>query len=196
MRKITLQQFCDQWTPAVKGVNMEMTSRLQFNVLEFTTAASKVSREFFQKSFSYGGFYGSGSKWASRSSGWGRKFTHPILFDSGRLRDNISGKRSSERTGHIFNKRGKTGNKYLKVEDTISTNESSFPEKGKRGRRRKGSSLRYAAIHNSDPQKTNYTVNQYSSNKPVRRQFIGRSIALDAEVARLIPMIFKGFPND
>lgn len=196
MKKITLEQFLAQWTPAVKGVNMEMTSRLQFNVLEFTTAASQTSKEFFKKSFSYGGFYGSGTKWVPRSSRWGKRFTHNTLFDSGKLRDGINDKRSAERTGFIFNKRGKTGNKYLKVDNTISTNEISSPEPKKRGRKRSGSGLGYAAIHNSDPKLTNYTVNQYSSKKPMQRQFIGRSIALDAEVSKLIPIIFKGFPND
>jgi hypothetical protein len=74
----------------------------------------------------------------------------------------------------------------------IWTDEKSVPQRGKRGKN--GHYSKYAAIHNSDPRLTNYTVNQYSSRKPVQRQFIGFSEQLDGEIKQFIPMIFKGFP--
>ncbi|MBF0648677.1 hypothetical protein IR083_07580 [Dysgonomonas sp. GY75] len=193
MTKITLEIFCRQW---VKSARLErsMASRFEKNVLDFTIMAGTVSKRFFRRSFSYGGFYGSGTKWTPRQSRWGKRFTHPTLFDTHKLRDNITGyekevklKGFSHNRTHKINRRGA---KYY-----INTGEYSSPEKGKRGRK-KGKYTNYAAIHNSDPKYHNFTVNQYSSEKPVQRQFMGHSLRLDYEVQQYIYLLFRGFPND
>lgn len=189
--KITLDEFIAQWT-----AGMPKQNQLQFNIEEFVTQASRVSRLFFHRSFGYGGFYKSGKKWEARRSRWGKRFTHPVLFDSGKLRDNIDIDERKENSRPIFNQRGRTGFKNAKVWIYISTNEIYTPQKGKRGGKKRGSKLNYAAIHNTSQSTTPFTVNQYSSKKPVQRQFIGRSLLLDAEVAKLYPIIFKGFPHD
>ena len=187
--KITLDQFCTQW---VKGANfMPMASRFDINVCNFTTTAGQHTKQFFQNSFSSGGFYGSGAKWKPRESKWGMKFTHPVMIDTGTLRNSIQGE-SKEISIDGRRDNGtrirRQGAKYY-----IWTTEISTPIKGKRGRK-KGVG-RYAAIHNSDPRLTNYTVNQYSSKKPVQRQFIGFSERLRGEIAQHIPLLFKGFPH-
>ena len=75
------------------------------------------------------------------------------------------------------------------------TTEKSFPVKGKRGRSKERYG-HYAAIHNTDPKFGLYTVNQYSTRRPVHRQFIGFSPKTDDYIAaHFIDMIFKGFPH-
>lgn len=75
------------------------------------------------------------------------------------------------------------------------TTEKSEPVKGKRGRKT-GRYKNYAAVHNTDPKFGLYTVNQYSSRRPVHRPFIGFSPKIDEHIAsHFIDMIFKGFPQ-
>jgi hypothetical protein len=188
MQKITLDDFCRHWIK--EKYAMPIVSRFEKNTFDFVTVAGEYSKRFFRTSFIYGGFYGSGTKWKPRESKWGKKFTHPVLVDSGTLRNSIKGEgNSSNITGRRDNgaKLFRRGAKYH-----IWTTEVSIPERGKRGRNNKYG--RYAAVHNSDPAKTGFTVNQYSSKKPVQRQFIGFSRKLDDDIKRFIPMIFKGFP--
>jgi hypothetical protein len=186
--KITLDQFCAQWVKDKHS--MTLVNRFEKNTFDFVTAAGAWSKRFFQISFLYSGFYGSGAKWKPRESKWGKKYTHPVMIDTGTLRNSIKGEaRESNFTGwrdsgtKIFRR----GAKY-----DIWTTEVSVPIHGKRGRKRGNG--RYAAVHNSDPRLTDFTVNQYSSRKPVQRQFIGFSTKLDDDIKRFIPMIFKGFP--
>lgn len=73
------------------------------------------------------------------------------------------------------------------------TTEKSFPVKGKRGRSKERYG-HYAAIHNTDPKFGLYTVNQYSTRRPVHRQFIGFSPKTDDYIAvHFIDMILKDF---
>ena len=187
--KITLDEFCGQW---VKGANfMPLASRFEFNICNFATVAGDHTKQFFRNSFDAGGFYGSGTKWKPRESKWGKKFTHPVLIDTGTLKNSIK----SESKEVSINGRRDNGTRIRRqgAKYYIWTAEISTPVKGKRGKK-KGSG-RYAAVHNSDPRLTGFTVNQYSSRKPVQRQFIGFSPRLDAELRQFIPVIFKGFPH-
>lgn len=122
---------------------------------------------------------------------WGKRFTHPLMNDTGTLarsiqseagRTDIVGRRS-DRT-RIFRK----GARYC-----MWTTEKSFPVKGKRGRSKERYG-HYAAIHNTDPKFGLYTVNQYSTRRPVHRQFIGFSPKTDDYIAvHFIDMILKDF---
>lgn len=171
-----------------------MDSRFEKNVFDFTTKAGEYTKSRFRSSFETGGFYGSGSSWAPRESRWGRKFTHPVMIDTGTLKDSIKGEQVA------FDKSFLTGrshfggriNKRRSIYD-IWTTEISTPVKGKRGKSRgKG----YAAIHNTDPKDSSFTVNQYSSRKPVQRQFIGINPKIQDFInSHYVPMIFEGFPN-
>lgn len=190
MSKLTLDQFVAQWTK--NASSRQIVSRFEYNVFEFTTLAGNYSKRFFATSFIAGGFYKSGRKWEARKSKWGKKFTHPVMTDTGTLRKAIKGESRQVRlTGwtdarkRLF-KRGGVCNIY--------TDERSLPIRGKRGKSK--GYKRYAAIHNTDPRYSNFTVNQYSSRKPVQRQFIGFSKVLDRDIEKFIPILFKGFPGN
>ncbi len=107
MPKITLDEFCSHWVSRTS--TRVMASRLEFNVFDFATAAGDYTRQQFLSSFASGGF--NGSKWAPRTSKWGKRFTHPLMNDTGTLarsiqseagRTDIVGRRS-DRT-RIFRK--------------------------------------------------------------------------------------------
>lgn len=189
MSKITLPMFVNHW---VKG-KMERTivSRFEKNVFDFTTVVGERSKMFFQASFSYGGFFGTGSRWQPRQSSWGKKFNHPVLRDTLKLAKGIVGKQRSYFETNYQSRRGlsssifKRGSKY-----DIETVAISGPVKGKRG----GGIRSYAAFHNEDPARAGYTVNQYSTKRPIRRQFIGISRRLEVDSFRMTDILFRGFP--
>ena len=161
MLKITLDEFCSHWVSRTS--TRVMASRLEFNVFDFATAAGDYTRQQFLSSFASGGF--NGSKWAPRTSKWGKRFTHPLMNDTGTLARSIQ------------SEAGRT--------DIV-------------GRRSDRTRIfrHYAAIHNTDPKFGLYTVNQYSTRRPVHRQFIGFSPKTDDYIAvHFIDMIFKGFPH-
>lgn len=91
MPKITLDEFCAHW---VEGKYVtKMPNKLERNVFDFVTLAGDYSRQQFQASFSSGGFCG-GSRWAPRTSRWGKRFTHPVMNDSGAWREVLSTRQS------------------------------------------------------------------------------------------------------
>lgn len=192
MIKLTHEQFCEQWITG-KFTN-KMASRLEFNIADFATAAGEYTKQQFQSSFERGGFCG-GQKWAPRTSKWGRKFKHPVMCDTGALsrgiKDNGGKATNIQGRSTLFHK-----NLFRRAYSyTIYTTEQSVYQRGKRGRKR-GMYKNYAAVHNTDPKFGLYTVNQYSSRRPVHRQFIGFSPTIDAHVnSHFIKMIFEGFPQ-
>lgn len=190
--KITLEIFCRQWVKDKR--ERGIVSRLEKNIFDFTTIAGNRSKMFFQASFNSGSFFRSGTRWKPRESKWGRKFTHPTLIDTGMLRRSIKGEMQNSSRTNYHSRKGLSAKIFRRgAKYDIWTSEISTPQKGKRGRN--GKYRNYAAIHNSDPRLTNYTVNQYSNRKPEQRQFIGFSKPLDNDVSRYIDMIFKGFPH-
>lgn len=186
--KITIDQFCAQWVPGDTRINAAIPKRLEFRLHDFATEAGAYAEDCFKSSFDKGGFCGH-STWAPRTSKWGtRRFRHPILFDYGKLRDGIKGTSDSTERGDwrwpINGKGGygATKNFARTYKYNIKTTEIAVPDHEKP--RRRGSVTRtkynYAAIHNTPPEITPFTVNQHSSRKPVQRQFIGHDrIMLD-----------------
>ena len=85
MPKITLDEFCSHWVSRTS--TRVMASRQEFNVFDFATAAGDYTRQQFVSSFASGGF--NGSKWAPRTSKWGKRFTHPLMNDTGTLARSI-----------------------------------------------------------------------------------------------------------
>ena len=86
MPKITLDEFYAHW---VEGKYVtKMPNKLERNVFDFVTLAGDYSRQQFQASFSSGGFCG-GSRWAPRTSRWGKRVTHPGMNASGALARSI-----------------------------------------------------------------------------------------------------------
>ena len=190
MPRITLDEFCAHW---VEGKYIRrMPNRLERNVFDFATVAGDYAKRQFQASFSSGGFCG-GEKWAPRTSRWGRKFTHAVMNDTGALAGNIKGEAARvdiDGRGANRNRIFRKGSHYW-----IHTTERSTPARGKRGRKT-DRYKNYAAVHNTDPKFGLYTVNQYSSRRPVHRQFIGFSPKIDEHISsHFIDMIFEGFPK-
>ena len=185
MPKITLDEFCSHWVSRTS--TRVMASRLEFNVFDFATAAGDYTRQQFVSSFASGGF--NGSKWAPRTSKWGKRFTHPLMNDTGTLARSIRSERRPTMSVRP------ASDCMLRARYCMWTTEKSFPVKGKRGRSKERYG-HYAAIHNTDPKFGLYTVNQYSTRRPVHRQFIGFSPKTDDYIAaHFIDMIFKGFPH-
>lgn len=187
MTKITLKEFCAQWvTPKTSRT---LASRLSYNAEEFTTKAGEYARECFRESFVLGGFFGSGQHWPVRTSPWGRRFQHPVMIDQGVLKDAIKGEKGKGIYYGVLGQRDYT----RRFEYVVSTQERSEPVPKKRGH---SSNRGYAAVHNTDPRLSNYTVNQYSTRKPVQRQFMGHSQKmLDHIHAEFVPHLFDGFPK-
>ena len=187
MAKITLDDFCNHWTRGKMA--RPFHSLLTKNAEDFVTLAGEYALSRFRTSFVEGGFYGSGQKWAPRESKWGKKFTHPIMIDQGELKRKIKGERGKGGSYSVFGKR----DYRRRYRYDIWTTEQSKPIKGKRGR----SNTRYknyAAVHNTDPKFGLYTVNQYSSRRPVQRQFIGHSEKLLDTIEKVfVPIIFREF---
>lgn len=158
---LTPEQFVASWS----GVSL---SKIDSNAHRFVVAASKYMQMRFKGSF-HQGFYG--KPWPVRRSKWGMRRKHRVLSETGALRNSIQVMDYGDRRGM----RGFSKGAYL-AESKIFTTASS-------SRKKRGDNSGYAAIHNSDPSQTNYTVNQHSSRKPVQRQFIGFSPEADQHIA-------------
>ena len=91
MQKITLDEFCAHWVREREkgGWDPFLPSRLAGNTFDFATEAGQYSRRQFLASFPSGGFCG--GTWTPRTSRWGRKFTHPVMNDTGALAAGIKG---------------------------------------------------------------------------------------------------------
>lgn len=189
MPAITLDQFCNQWA---RGKDVRpWHSLLAKNAEDFVTVAGEYALSRFRTSFAEGGLYGSGTKWAPRTSKWGKKYTHPVLIDSEELKSKIKGQKSELGGYSTFGKRDYRRRYHY----DIWTEEKSQTMDGHRGKK-KGRYQNYAAVHNTDPKFGLYTVRKNSLKRPVHRQFIGHSPKLLDTINKLfVPKIFNGFPE-
>lgn len=189
MPEISLDKFCAQWVEAPG--RRSMASRLDANAFEFATQAGAYCTRYFRLAFDLHGLYAS-ERWKPRTSRWGKRFTHPIMNDTGKSREGIKGEAKERSRGKMSFTKEKSFRRAYSYQ--IETTALSSPEKRKRGKNPHGRG--YAAIHNTDPKISPYTVNQYSDRKPVQRQFIGFSDKMDDYIhAQYLPLIFKGFPT-
>ena len=116
------------------------------------------------------------------------------MDDTGTLKGAISGKSEniSRQSGKKIN--GRTPFTKMGAVYNIHTEEISQSGNGKRGVNTHGKG--YAAVHNTDPQISPFTVNQWSKKKPVQRQFIGFNDRLNNYInTHYVPIIFKGLPQ-
>lgn len=164
MTKVTLKEMCDNWKKYLQAdwILMSQTSLPKWG---------NIQKEIFKKSFDTQSF--DGKAWKPRESRWGKRFTHPILNDTGTLKDsfpivegNDFASSTSRKDASARRSDGKLPFKRISASYTIHTNEKSQVIRGKRGTGRK--SIGYAAIHNTDPRISPYTVNQYSSRNPYK----------------------------
>lgn len=145
--EISLKVFKKRWgNPAL------LASQLSFNALQFAIKATEYAINFFKKSFDYGGFYKSGSKWAPRKD---VDDGHRLMVETGELKNSI----------RVTKKKNKTTSHQI----TVSTTETFG---GRVGRKRRPT---YAAVHNERWQDTGYWSNQYKKSRPIQRQFMGHN---------------------
>ena len=159
IRKITPQQLVNQW----KGKR----SRFDVNLWNFEIKAGEVAEKVFKGSFAMGRFNSSGSTaWPPRKS---PKQSHPILNETGTLRNSITSK---------VRKRPR--------QVVIYTDPKKF------GTAARHAGFCYAAIHNS-PDSKGFRTGRAANI--AQRQFIGHSTVLEEELKKIEPMIFAGFPG-
>lgn len=188
--KLSVEQFCEQWAP--KGNARYLPNKMEFNTHDFVTMAGEYTLSRFRTGFLEGGFYGSGRKWPERKSKWGRKFTHPVMNDTGTLAHTIVGEAAPmSQTNYTQHPRNGLKAIYRRgARYTIRTRAWNTAQPGKRG-----ASGGYAAVHNTDPALGLFTVRKGSAKRPEWRQFIGHSQKIDDVVNKLfVPVIFRGFP--
>ena len=164
--RITLEQFCEQWAP--KGNGRYLPNKMEFNTHDFVTMAGEYSKSRFRTSFAEGGLYGSGKLWPERKSRWGRRFTHPVMNDTGNLSRSIFGEAErmdrTNLTQRAYGERKRFSAVGLVMPSgprqaiITSMGSAALPKV-------------YAAVHNTDPALGLYTVNQYSRRRPEHRQF-------------------------
>lgn len=170
--EITLAQFINDWAigKTAAGGGQIKVIKFQHNVEEFITQAGEFSQKAFENNFRTGGYFG--HAWKPRESAWGKRFTHPILDDTGTLKSSLKSK-FAKTTGARF--------KGICVYN-ISTTEKSYAISGKRGKNNNGlDGGSYAAIHNS------------GTDIMPQRQFMGNSDYLNNQIESMyLPLIFKG----
>ena len=190
--QITLDQFCQQWAPG--GNTRILASKLDFNIHDFVTLAGDYTRDAFRDSFARHEFPG-GKAWAPATSRWARRFPHPPLNDTGTLAKSIQSKKQFTTVGGHRHALAHRGAFFRSASYRIFTTEKSRAMKGKRGNNPRSGNT-YAAVHNTDPRFGRFTVNQYSSRRPVQRQFIGFSPSVESRIrSEFLPLIFKDLPH-
>lgn len=159
--ELTPAQFVNSWKPVTM-------SKLDINAHRFVVAAAKYMQMRFKMSFNQG-FYG--TPWAPRRSKWGIHHKHRVLNETGDLKNSIKVDEGS----NSYGTRSFSSGAYIAQSNVHTTASSS--------RKKTGDTSGYAAVHNSDPSQTSYTVNGKSRRKPVQRQFMGFSESADNYIA-------------
>ncbi len=158
---ITPQMFLAQWKHA--------SHKFQLNVWNFEVSLGKAAVEIFKQSFDMQRFNTKGSRpWRKRR----KSYTHPILNETGTLKNSIEWKYLND-----------TGASKGGVR--IYTNPSKF------GTAARHAGFCYAAVHNNPSGSHTYGNTGVRS---VQRQFMGHTSELDKKIKELTPKIFAGLP--
>ena len=161
-RTITPKQLARQWA--------NLPNKFEVNIFNFETFVGNAAKKVFQDSFYLRRFNSSGTfAWRARRD----NKPHPILEETGNLKNSIVWQRSS------------TGSQRGVV---IYTSPFAF----KHSKRQYGRNFCYAAVHN-DPSGT-HTYGK-SGVPSIQRQFIGYSTILNDKISSYSIHIFDGFPK-
>lgn len=159
---ITPKQLARKWA--------NLPNKFEVNIFNFETLVGNAAKKVFQDSFYLRRFNSSGTfAWRARRD----NKPHPILEETGNLRNSIVWQRSS------------TG---LKRGVDIYTSPFAF----KHSKRQYGRNFCYAAVHN-DPSGT-HTYGK-SGALSIQRQFMGYSTVLRDKISSYSIHIFDGFPK-
>lgn len=156
---ITPKHMIAQWSHAVH--------KFQLNVWNVEVELGKAAAEIFQKSFDLKRLNTKGStRWPSRT----RKYKHPLMDETGTLRNSIVWKQI--RGG---------GNEMVRI----------YTDPGKFGTAARHPGFCYAAVHNAPSGTYTYGKTGVPSKQ---RQFIGHSSELESKMKDLSIKIFAGLP--
>lgn len=155
-KNLTPKELMMQWKT--------VPSRFGVNVFNFRTQIGKAARKVFQDSFYLGRFNSAGEfAWKPRT----RTYSHPILNETGTLRESIVWK-------------------HVGTTTKIYTDPSRFNTSA----RHRG--FCYAAIHNDPDGRHTYGASMVPS---VQRKFMGHSTVLRDLIRKYSKTIFDGFPQ-
>jgi hypothetical protein len=167
MRKIKPETLHAQW--------VDLPHAITVNVHNFTVLASKAALEIFDKSFDEKRFYSAdGKKWHKRVSK--KKQSHPLLQETGTLRNSIVARTSSHAT---------VAPNLLTDHAKVFTDPTKFTSQ----KRHKG--FCYAAVHNNFKS----LVVKPMCGPKYERKFMGHSTYLLGELQELEKLIFDKFPK-
>lgn len=162
-KQISTKQLVNQWRT--------LPNKFEVNVWNFEVKAGKAAVSVFRESFSLQRFNSSSQfGWRPRSD----HKTHPILNETGSLRDSIKWKHLGEKGSS----------------ETRGTRIYTDPNGFKHTKRHKG--FCYAAIHNA--KSGTYTYGS-TGVRSIQRQYIGHSTALKSKLQELSVILFDGFPK-
>ena len=157
---ITPKHMIAQWSHAVH--------KFQLNVWNVEAELAKEAVDIFKKSFDLKRLNTKGStRWPERT----RKYNHPLMEETGTLKNSIEWKHLP-RTG---------GNGGVRI----------YTNPGKFGTAARHPGFCYAAVHNAPSGSYTYGKTGVPSKQ---RQFIGHSSELDQKVKSLSVKIFAGLP--
>lgn len=160
-RNISPKELARQWRA--------LPNKFEVNLWNFEIKAGKAAVEVFRESFNLHRFNSSGSiPWKERT----RPKSHPILYETGSLKQSIKWKHDG----------AKGSSKGVKI--------YTDPKGFSKAARNKG--FCYAAVHNAKSGTYQYGRSGVPS---VQRQFMGHSTVLEQKLKELSSVIFHGFPK-
>lgn len=162
-KTISSKQLINKWRT--------LPNKFEVNVWNFEVKAGKAAVSVFKESFNLQRFNSSSEfGWVSRRD----KKTHPILNETGSLKDSIKWMHLGEK--------GSDGAKGVR----IYTDPNGF----RNTKRHRG--FCYAAIHNA--KNGTYTYGN-TGVRSIQRQYIGHSTVLKSKLKDLSVILFDGFPK-
>lgn len=160
MAKIINTRF-KTWSAHWRNTNL-INAKLAINAFNFLVLGTEFAENFFKQSFDKERFLKSGQrKWQKRSDNG--KLTHPILNETGELKNSIRKTRPS--------------NNGTFLGASVRTNEKFGNRSGKKN-------PSYASVHNERWQDTGLWSNQHRKTRPIQRQFMGHNEYLYAQIAK------------
>ena len=173
-KRITPKQLAQQWAT--------LPNKFEVNVMNFETLIGAAAVDVFKESFNLKRFNSaSATPWPSRRD----NRPHPLLYESGALKDSIKVKKRSPKHKVVI---------YTDDSEFIRSNRnSSDPHKyGARRNKNRDYAFVYAAIHNLGGKGAGASGTAAFIKQ---RQFMGHSTVLESKFEYLSAKIFEGFPK-
>ena len=174
MAKITPKQLVENWR--------RLPNKFDVNVLNFETLIGNAAVDVFKQSFNLKRFNSSGAMgWPARN----QKRSHPLLYETGSLKDSIKVKKKTPKHTVVI---------YTDDSEFINSNRSwTDPHKyGAKPNKNRDYAFCYAAIHNMGGSASGATG---LAARIKQRQFMGDSTVLFRRIELMENRLFDGFPK-